>query len=328
MEVSLENAAEALQLLRFVKDPLKRASFRNIYGYALASAGMFDEALVVIEEQLDDAHESRLDFVVPYCQAARAIVHSGRREYVLAEETLDDAEHRVLHSGDRTAYHIVWALRNRLYISQGAFDLALARPLEPSSSLTDGMYAELLASHALALAGKSETERARELAHASAALSIGIETVVSSECALAVSALRSGAADEGLEHARIALKRATRSRMIECFVAAYRGVPELLLVLFEDKDLHDDLRRILVRVGDASVVGLAAVGTTSVSVLTLSRREKEVLALMARGMSNREIGQALFISPVTVKVHVRHIFEKLGVRSRAAAVLRATQLGQ
>ena len=48
---------------------------------------------------------------------------------------------------------------------------------------------------------------------------------------------------------------------------------------------------------------------------------------MARGMSNLEIGQALFISPVTVKVHVRHIFEKLGVRSRAAAVLRATQLG-
>ena len=64
------------------------------------------------------------------------------------------------------------------------------------------------------------------------------------------------------------------------------------------------------------------------SVLTLSPREKEVLSLLAQGLSNREIGVALFISPVTVKVHVRHIFEKLGVKSRAAAAIRAAQLGR
>ena len=62
--------------------------------------------------------------------------------------------------------------------------------------------------------------------------------------------------------------------------------------------------------------------------MSLSPREKEVLALLAQGLSNAEIGRALFISPVTVKVHVRHVYEKLGVRSRAAAALRATQLGQ
>jgi ATP/maltotriose-dependent transcriptional regulator MalT len=61
-------------------------------------------------------------------------------------------------------------------------------------------------------------------------------------------------------------------------------------------------------------------------VLHLSPREKEVLALIARGMSNPEIGAALFISPVTVKVHVRHIFEKLGVKSRAEAAVRGSQL--
>jgi ATP/maltotriose-dependent transcriptional regulator MalT len=63
-------------------------------------------------------------------------------------------------------------------------------------------------------------------------------------------------------------------------------------------------------------------------VLALSRREKEVLSLVAQGLSNREIGLALFISPMTVKVHVRHIFEKLGVKSRAAAAIRASQLGR
>ena len=328
MEVSLEDARDARQLLRYVRDPLRRASFRSIFGYALASAAMFDEALSVVEEQLIDADQCKLDFVLPYCEVTRAIVHSGRREYVLAEEALDEAEHRALHSGDQTASHIVWAVRNRVYISQGAFDLALDRAVEDRPSLTKGMYAELLTTHALALAGTSQLSQARNLALRAADMSIGIEIAVGAECALAISALRDGAPEEGLKHARIALQRATRSRMIEGFVVAYRGFPELLLVLLEDRELHDDLRRILVRAGDASIVDLGRRSPETASVLTLSKREKEVLALVARGMSNPEIGKTLFISPVTVKVHVRHIFEKLGVRSRAEAVLRATQLGR
>jgi ATP/maltotriose-dependent transcriptional regulator MalT len=55
----------------------------------------------------------------------------------------------------------------------------------------------------------------------------------------------------------------------------------------------------------------------------LSRREQEVYELLLTGISNRAIGNALFISQVTVKAHVRHIFEKLGVNSRAQAILAA-----
>jgi DNA-binding NarL/FixJ family response regulator len=48
---------------------------------------------------------------------------------------------------------------------------------------------------------------------------------------------------------------------------------------------------------------------------------------VARGKSNREIGEALFISPHTVQVHVRNIFGKLGVSSRIEAVAYAVRQG-
>lgn len=57
----------------------------------------------------------------------------------------------------------------------------------------------------------------------------------------------------------------------------------------------------------------------------LSKRELEVLSMMAEGLTNPEISQALFISPHTVKSHVVHIFNKLGVNQRTQAVVWAAR---
>ena len=59
----------------------------------------------------------------------------------------------------------------------------------------------------------------------------------------------------------------------------------------------------------------------------LSRRETEVLRLMAGGYSNREIAEALGTGEGTVKNHVSNVLSKLGVRDRTRAVLRALELG-
>ena len=55
----------------------------------------------------------------------------------------------------------------------------------------------------------------------------------------------------------------------------------------------------------------------------LSQRELEVLALIADGATNRQAAAKLFVSEATVKTHLLHIYEKLGVRDRAAAVAEA-----
>jgi ATP/maltotriose-dependent transcriptional regulator MalT len=59
----------------------------------------------------------------------------------------------------------------------------------------------------------------------------------------------------------------------------------------------------------------------------LTRREKEILRLMGRGLTNPEIAEELVISPHTVRTHATHIYDKLAVSNRARAVRKARQLG-
>lgn len=61
--------------------------------------------------------------------------------------------------------------------------------------------------------------------------------------------------------------------------------------------------------------------------LGLTPREHEILGLIAEGLSNREIGERLFVSENTVKTHSSRLFEKIGVNRRVQAVQKAKELG-
>jgi hypothetical protein len=89
--------------------------------------GHFEEALELTEAQLADAEQHRLEFVLPYAYSIQALAKAGLRSYLEAQELLDEAEQRALKAGDRTAYHIAWAIRVRTYVAQGAFDLVFSR---------------------------------------------------------------------------------------------------------------------------------------------------------------------------------------------------------
>lgn len=66
--------------------------------------------------------------------------------------------------------------------------------------------------------------------------------------------------------------------------------------------------------------------TSLIAQLELSKRELEILALMAEGLSNQEIAETLFVSLSTVKTHNQNLFEKLDVKRRTQAIEKAKKL--
>jgi DNA-binding CsgD family transcriptional regulator len=61
--------------------------------------------------------------------------------------------------------------------------------------------------------------------------------------------------------------------------------------------------------------------------LSITRRELEILELIAQGLSNREIAAKLYVSENTVKTHASHVFDKLGAKRRTQAVQLAKEFG-
>ncbi|MBB4912466.1 response regulator [Actinophytocola algeriensis] len=134
---------------------------------------------------------------------------------------------------------------------------------------------------------------------------------------------------------------------------AKRGVPSRVLVLTTydtDSDvlpaieagatgylLKDAPRDELFRAVEAAARGQAVLSPSVATRLMgqmrqpasepLSQRELEVLELIARGSTNREAAKQLFISEATVKTHLLHVYAKLGVNDRAAAVATAFSRG-
>jgi DNA-binding CsgD family transcriptional regulator len=73
--------------------------------------------------------------------------------------------------------------------------------------------------------------------------------------------------------------------------------------------------------------GPFAVNTAKLKELGITPREHEILGLIAEGLSNREIGERLFVSENTVKTHSSRLFEKMGVSRRTQAVQQGKELG-
>jgi DNA-binding CsgD family transcriptional regulator len=94
---------------------------------------------------------------------------------------------------------------------------------------------------------------------------------------------------------------------------------------FSDRDraVLDRATPHLARIHETAQLRRDAAGADASEVERLSAREEEVLELVGAGLTNAQIAERLWISPGTVKKHLDNIYDRLGVRGRAAAVARA-----
>jgi two-component system nitrate/nitrite response regulator NarL len=116
-----------------------------------------------------------------------------------------------------------------------------------------------------------------------------------------------------LKVAALELRAALATSVLDPVVITCRAHPSLARELFSWPQLPSILRLEFRSIEDAEGIRR--------SDSSLTPREREVLALLARGYTNAEIANELVIAEVTAKVHVRNIIRKLGVRSRTEAAI-------
>ena len=140
--------------------------------------------------------------------------------------------------------------------------------------------------------------------------------------AQAIVALR----NEDLEQADSCIDAAIETEASDPVVIAVRAEPALARRVAERRETRTWLKRLLARSADtplADSLGLS-IPRPAKNKQKLTPRETEVHGLLAQGLTNEAIANLLYISLSTTKVHVKHIYDKLGVRSRveAAGALR------
>ena len=321
----LEHTEAVLSLLPRSHDPLARSTLQNNWAMMLVLLGRYAEGRTAAAEQLREAREYRLDFVVPHACLNHAAAEFGLRRFAAGQALID----RALCSASRTErfirlYAAALMVRRNLIQGDVAAAVAFERPSVPPS--TPGIEAEFVASKALALACSGHFDQAMHDAAAAISTTRRPEALVLAQCTQAVACLARGDSD-ATDHARRAFLAARDSGAIDPFVTTYRAYPAFLQTVASNLDSPTDLALLGDIVRGACDQHLKRrlrlnLPVSSIAHGRLSRREAEVLDLVADGLSNREIAHTLYITEKTVKVHVRNIFDKLGVKSRTEAALR------
>jgi len=311
----------ASQVLPQVDDPRARTSFTFHAAYCLALRAEYDDARDWLARFFEDVDRFELEFAVPFGNWAKALIALGRRRFAEAERSLQAVEDAAVRTRD--PHHEVNAksLRARLLLQNGDANAAIEhlRP-DPNSTVIPHWRGEYFASRAIALACARRSSEARASADEAASASSALEVHVLVEAARAIALANEGSTAGALSF----LKLAEQTWMWDAVVCGVRGSPELADAIASEPDLRPAIADLYQRSRDSGLARRAGLRTRAVAEPNevLSERELEVLGLIARGFRNRQISQALFIADSTTKVHVRHILEKLGVRTRSEAVAR------
>ncbi len=323
LEDAFDDARAVLGLTKRGADPIAHTGVLSGYSAMVVMSGRYEEGLRSSQMLASVAENSGLVFATPYAQLYSAGAYIGPRRFTVADRLLSALERDNRNQPRSFFQHNLQSQRARLYASvndlQRALDVLSLDRLESAARASRG---EFTGWRALLVAAAGDAEGAKRLAEQARNLSRDMGTRALSHTAEAIIALN----DERCETAVAHLRTAVDTGMWDPVVIAIRAAPLLGAFIAEQPQWRSWLQQLLAASRDVSLatrLGLR-IPRAAKNKTTLSPRESEVHELVAQGLTNEEIAKLLYISLSTTKVHVKHIYEKLGVRSRleAARALR------
>lgn len=324
---SLRECELAIGLLPRVNDPLQITNLLNTCAHVYVVLAEYEKALPVTQREIDEAVESGLEFPIDHALITRANALTGLRRLRAAQRVLTELDRRARSAPEHIAGNTVlqWI---RLRIALGDIEkAAVLLQRDPIGSVA--LQREFLALRGIVLVARGEDQQAEEALREALATSRFLDATALASFGLTILELQRGTAGSE-DAARALIKRSIDQGRIDPLVTACRALPDLARVGAQDPSLCPALTEIFARSRDIDLGRRA--GLTMPRELRrnegLSAREREVYELLIQGRTNRAIAKTLFISESTAKVHVRHIFEKLGVRTRAEAAAAQVQLDE
>jgi DNA-binding CsgD family transcriptional regulator len=321
---NLTDAKEVAELLPTVPDPVLRCSFGSTFSCALNLAAEYARALDVSMNMSAEAAEYRVEFALPYGFLMSAAALVGLRRFDEAQEALSESLGSAVRCADAFGEQAVYAGRVRALLHAGRISEACAIEPPNLSRSIPAMRGEVWGSRGLALACMGRLVEAEECAESIVGTTRAIEPTMLILCIRAIAALK--ACRENLnETIKRLVAGSFEAGAVDFVITSYRASPDLLAALLRSAETSEATAYIVARANDGKLAESMGVDILSVHdpVSTLSPREKEVYDLLCDGLSNIEIARRLFISHATAKVHVRHVYDKLGIRSRTAIALSA-----
>ena len=357
---AFEAIVEAEQLRLPVATRLARKSHeRSLIRFGKRSPVTARAAMVLAELLYEEGHCTGLQSLVMDSLATVRISGDGetalrgyrvlvrlavrRRDGEFAFLILREAEVLAAARSWTTMLAQIWLLRTQLLLKEGRpRDAALcARRIEAlargqSSSLDDTLRSSHALAHAQVLTVAGEPRRAAAVLRELQAVSCGKRNnyrALQLSVHLADALLASGDHAEGRAILIQSLQVGARAGVHQTFVDAGAHVGEQMgsfhHAAAHDNRLPTELRPYIGSILADRAQSNLAVSPSRVSRVTesLSPREHSILRLLSRGLSNKRVAQELQIAPETVKSHVKGIFSKLAVQTRAHAVSTASALG-
>jgi LuxR family maltose regulon positive regulatory protein len=323
-DLRLDEAAAALER---VTDPRARTAFTFTAATSLRLRSEYREAQAFLTLLDEDVQSFHLEFVKPFADWTAACLSLSLRRFGDADRRIQLLEDLATRSNMRLHESNARIFRAWFLLQSGQPAEAIERlPVEFDRLPTRAWRGEHLATRSLALACCGRTHDALRVASEAGQTSSDSEVQMIAASARAVCAAHEGDA----AGAGALLHTAERIGVWDPVVCALRASPALTDILTHDERSRRVLAALWERSDDRALCRRAGIRTraTRSPYDILSPRELEVLGLMAQGLRNREIAKALFVAESTVKVHVRHVLERLGVRTRAEAVARYERLSQ